>query len=359
MEDYLAIQEDVPNYHHFFNLSCNDYEVPSAGEYMTSLGVFGTIFVSIGTILTTATIGLALEACSRVIFQVETKFYRTNCMLVLSVYPVASTCSLVALAIPRAQLLTEAITQISLTISMYRLYLLLIDVGRRKVTGVPPMLLRVGPCCCWPCLPFPSLQFNEANLSWLQIIVMQFPIVQGLIYLIFLIMHSENPMIYGKYNVFLQPISISSILLALYGLNITFMSLKDINPELRLRLKAIVTQMVLLFSKLQLAIIRALPAIGLFPCNPPITPQIYANFTYNALMLIEMLLLCYAARHLYTEQRDEKADGTSTVPEEHRLKTELTNGNIVRQNNINNNNNNDNNNGRVQVPVGVANMGFQ
>uniref|UniRef100_A0A0C9QAY3 Osta_1 protein n=1 Tax=Fopius arisanus TaxID=64838 RepID=A0A0C9QAY3_9HYME len=278
MENYLSTQEDTSNYNSYYlNLSCNDYEVPSSRDFLNSLGVFGTIFVSIGAILATATIGLTLEACSRLIYQVESKNYKTNCVFVLSVYPVASTCSLIALAIPRAQLLTEAVTQISLTISMYRLYLLLIDIGRRKVTGAPPMLLRVGPCCCWPCLPFPSIQLNEANLSWLQIIVMQFPIVQGIVYVIFLIMHLENPVIYGKYNVCLQPISISSILLALYGLNITFMSLKDINPELRLRLKATVTQMVLLFSKLQLAIIRALPAVGLFPCNPPITPQIYAN----------------------------------------------------------------------------------
>lgn len=105
----------------------------------------------------------------------------------------------------RTQLLSQAVTQVALTISMYRLYLLIIDIGRRKVTKITttamamamttptttttPMLLKVGPCCCWPCLPFPNLQLNDANLSWLRIIVLQFPIVQ--VYIIFLSRHNS------------------------------------------------------------------------------------------------------------------------------------------------------------------------
>lgn len=50
--------------------------------------------------------------------------------------------------------------------------------------------------------------------------------------------------------------------------------------DAKLRLKALVVQLVLFFSKLQGSIIKALPSTGLFPCNPPITPQIYANCKY-------------------------------------------------------------------------------
>lgn len=78
----------------------------------------------------------------------------------------------------RGQLLSEAVTQIFLTIALYRLYLLLLDVGRRYISETPTLMLRVGPCCCWPCLPFPNLQMTDANLSWLGILALQLPIVQ-------------------------------------------------------------------------------------------------------------------------------------------------------------------------------------
>lgn len=52
----------------------------------------------------------------------------------------------------------------------------------------------------------------------------------------------------------------------------------DVNfTEAKLPRKTIVTQIVLLFSKLQAFVVKGLVQTGLFPCNPPITPQIYAN----------------------------------------------------------------------------------
>ena len=78
----------------------------------------------------------------------------------------------------RSQLLSEGLTQVSLTISLYRLYVLLVELGRRKATKPPALALKVGPCCCWPCLPLPSPEMTDANLSWLRLTVLQFPIVQ-------------------------------------------------------------------------------------------------------------------------------------------------------------------------------------
>ncbi|KAH0553564.1 organic solute transporter alpha-like protein 3 isoform X1 [Cotesia glomerata] len=311
MDEYLSVPEDSPTYD-FWNLSCDQNIISPSSEYLERLGAFGTVFISIGSILTMATISLASHASYRVFLQAETWTYKKNCFVILWLYPIASFCSLLALSLPRTQLLTEAVTQMALTISFYRVYLLVTEVGLRKVSD-PAMVLKVGPCCCWPCLPFPSLQFNDANLSWLRIIVLQFPIVQGMIYIIFLIMHLEDPVVYTSYNVFFQPFCFASILMALYGINIAAISLKQVNPEGKLQLKALLTQLVLFFSKLQATVIKFLPATGLFPCNPPITPQMYANFTYNALMLIEMLLLGYVAAFVYRE--DVSATKSTTVDE--------------------------------------------
>ncbi|KAG7197319.1 hypothetical protein KM043_018435 [Ampulex compressa] len=327
------MQEEVENLENFYrNLSCNYEYVPSAIQHIESLGIFGIGILSFGAVLSTLTLYFAVDACHNILFQKNSGFYKTNSIMILSVYPVASVCCLTALAIPRTQLLSEAVTQIFLTISLYRLYLLLVDVGYRKVTKPPPLMLKVGPCCCWPCLPFPSLQMTETNLSWVRILVLQLPIIQGLTYCIFLFMSIEEPTLATQYGVCLQPFAVTSILLGIYGLTITLKSLQEVAPEAKLHHKAMVSQMVLLFSKLQAFIVKSLSRTGLFPCNPPITPQIYANVTFDALMLIEMLLLCYAARHVYyvdLEKEEEPTLDAIDRPKDKAGPVNLTNNNEV------------------------------
>ncbi|XP_070160083.1 organic solute transporter alpha-like protein [Polyergus mexicanus] len=289
-ENFVDVHADV---------SCDTNYVPSAIELIESLDALGTGLLSVGSIFSVLTIYFAVDTCHNIVYQKNSKFYKGNAIVILSVYPVASVCSLMAIAIPRGQLLSEAVTQMFLTISFYRLYLLLLDVGRRRISETPSLMLRVGPCCCWPCLPFPNLQMTDANLSWLRILALQLPIIQGLLYFIFLFMRAEEPILATQYSVYLQPVMVISILLGIYSLTIATKTLHAVAPEANLHFKTLVTQLVLLFSKLQAGIIKLLPVTGLFPCNPPLTPAIYANVTYNSLMLFEMLLLCYAARHVY------------------------------------------------------------
>lgn len=47
-----------------------------------------------------------------------------------------------------------------------------------------------------------------------------------------MIMQLENPVFYTRYNIYFQPLCVTSILLALYGVTILTMSLKDTNPGL-------------------------------------------------------------------------------------------------------------------------------
>ncbi|KAF3423246.1 hypothetical protein E2986_09128 [Frieseomelitta varia] len=297
----------------FRNLSCNHNYVPSAIEQIESLNAFGIGLLSFGTMLSTLTLYFAMDACHNIFHQKETRFYKTNCFMILSIYPVASVCSLTALGIPRTQLLSEAVTQIFLTIGLYRLYLLLVYVGRKKMAETPQLKLQVGPCCCWPCLPFPNLEMTEANLSWLRLAVLQLPIIQGLIYCVFLSMSIEEPTLITQYGIYLQPFVMTSIFLGIYGLTVAVKSLQEIAAEAKLHRKTTVSQMVLLFSKLQAFLVKSLPQTGLFPCNPPITPEIYANVTYNALMLIEMLLLCYAARYVYYVDLEREEETAATA----------------------------------------------
>lgn len=74
----------------------------------------------------------------------------------------------------------------------------------------------------------------------------------------------------------------------------TLMEISDrrfVSAEAKLRYKTLVSQLVLLFSKLQAGIIKGLSDTGLFPCNPPLTPMIYANGNgMSPIMLISALV---------------------------------------------------------------------
>ncbi|KYN01727.1 Organic solute transporter alpha-like protein, partial [Cyphomyrmex costatus] len=282
----------------------------------TDLDALGTVLLSVGSIILVLTIYFFANACRNILSQKESEFYKTNAIIILSIYPIASVCSLMAIAIPRGQLLSEAVTQIFLMISLYRLYLLLLDVGRRKISETPALMLRVGPCCCWPCLPFPNLQMTDANLSWIGILALQLPIAQSLLYFILLYMEAEDPMLATQCIPFLQPVVVVSILLGIYSLTVTTKTLHTAVPEIKLHYKTLLLQLVLLFSKLQTGIIKALPATGVFPSNPPLTPAIYANVTCNALMLIEMMVLCYTAWHVYYVdlEKNQEVDATNKTP---------------------------------------------
>ncbi|XP_015179056.1 PREDICTED: organic solute transporter subunit alpha-like [Polistes dominula] len=295
---------------HRLNVSCTPDYMPTAIENIESLGTFGIVLISVGAAFTMMTLYFAIDAIHNVFSQKETGLYKSNVVSIFSVYPIASVCSLMIIAIPRTQLLSEALIQIVLTISLYRLFLLLTDVGRRKNDKTAPLLLRTGPCCCWPCLPFPKLDMNDSRLAVIRLIVLQLPIVQGLLFFIMLVVALDEQKIEPSYLIWFQPFTLISILIGIYGLTITNKSLNVVAPEAKLRLKTLVTQLALVFSKLQAIIIKLLVYTGIFPCSPPLPPRVFANVTQSGLLIIEMLLLCIAARHLYYVDLEKEEDSS-------------------------------------------------
>ncbi|XP_020284475.1 organic solute transporter alpha-like protein [Pseudomyrmex gracilis] len=301
----------VENFVEIHSICDSNYYVPSAIQLVENLNEFAIGLLSVGSILSILTFYLAVDTCHNVLSQKDSRFFKSNVIMIMSVYPVASVCSFTAIAIPRGQLLSEAVTQMFLTTALYRLYHLLLDVGRRKINETPTLILRVGPCCCWPCLPFPDVRMTDSHLSWLKILILQLPIVQGLLFCIFLFMAAENTTLADQYMIYFQPIMVTSILLGIYSLTVATKTLHKVAPEAKLHFKTLVLQLVLLFSKLQLGIIRSLSS--LFPCNPPISPAVYANVTFNALMLLEMLLLCYVARRIYYVDLDKNQESDAAT----------------------------------------------
>lgn len=225
---------------------------------------------------------------------------------VICVYPVIAIASFVGILVPRAHLLSEALTQWVFMAGMYQLWCLFIgycDGEAELVQKVKPenIILTVGPCCCWPCcFCLPKINVTKKSLLWLRIQVLQLPLVQGFVYMILLIMWAERESLYSLNYMYFQPIIVISILFGIWAMIMTINLIKNVLEDgFNLSKKFLALQMILIFAKLQGLITRSLVWTDVLPCKLPITPIVYANLIYNTLMMFEMVLLGYIARKLY------------------------------------------------------------
>nr|CAD7198642.1 unnamed protein product [Timema douglasi] len=275
---------------------------------------------------------------------------KTHSAFVLSVYPVVAMATYCAIIVPRAQLLAEAVTQGVFMASLYQLFCLLVAYcgGEAElIRRVKPnsLNLRVGPCCCWPCCCLPQVTVNKEHVRKLRMLILQLPVVQGLVYMILMVMWAEEEVsvlereggdscpdthlwkhtatqisrflaywessaldyvttesLYQVNYMYLQPVVVLSILFGIWGISMTIKMLAEVLKDHHMQGKFLVLQFVLLLAKMQGLVFRILVWASLLPCRPPITPTVYANLIYNSLMLAEMVILGIVARLLYRKE---------------------------------------------------------
>ncbi|XP_049944031.1 organic solute transporter alpha-like protein [Schistocerca serialis cubense] len=285
--------------------TCEPEMVPSLRQYYTAMNVVGMSLFSAGAMAVAATLLLYVDTLRHVIGRAPSAV-KTHTALVLSIYPVVASVTYCAVVVPRAQLLSEAVTQGSFMVCLYQLFCLLVAycggeaelIRRAKPSSLDP---AVGPCCCWPCcrLCLKPAAVNKCNVRKLRLLVLQLPMVQGLIYMVLLVMWAEEESLYQVNYMYLQPVVVLSILCAIWGISMTLRLLAELLSGHRAQAKFLALQFVLLLAKLQGLSARAAVWTGLLPCRPPITPAVYSNLVYNSLMLGEMVILSIWARSLY------------------------------------------------------------
>nr|CAD7457143.1 unnamed protein product [Timema tahoe] len=233
------------------------------------------------------------------------------CLCADCLHEVVAMATYCAIIVPRAQLLAEAVTQGVFMASLYQLFCLLVAYcgGEAElIRRVKPnsLNLRVGPCCCWPCCCLPQVTVNKEHVRKLRMLILQLPVVQGLVYMILMVMWAEEEVNY----MYLQPVVVLSILFGIWGISMTIKMLAEVLKDHHMQGKFLVLQFVLLLAKMQGLVFRILVWASLLPCRPPITPTVYANckfmvcleVIYNSLMLAEMVILGIVARLLYRKE---------------------------------------------------------
>nr|XP_018899979.1 PREDICTED: organic solute transporter alpha-like protein [Bemisia tabaci]XP_018899980.1 PREDICTED: organic solute transporter alpha-like protein [Bemisia tabaci]XP_018899981.1 PREDICTED: organic solute transporter alpha-like protein [Bemisia tabaci]XP_018899982.1 PREDICTED: organic solute transporter alpha-like protein [Bemisia tabaci]XP_018899983.1 PREDICTED: organic solute transporter alpha-like protein [Bemisia tabaci] len=289
---------------------CVRSHIPAVGEYLAAINVGGIAVCSLGALVVITILVLYVDTLKHILHHVPS-IAKTNSVFVISVYPVVAIVTYCAIVVPRAHLLAEAITQGMFMACLYQLFCLFIAyaggeselIRRTQSTAI---IMQVPPCCCYPCCSFlPTLAISKRNVKLLRLLVLQLPVVQGLVYLILLVMWAEEESLYQVNYLYLQPVVIASILSGVWGMIMMIRMVSDSLPDYKLQQKFVCLQLVLVLAKLQGLVLRICVWADLFPCRAPVTSAVYANLLYNSAMLWEMMILCSFARMLYKKYLPE------------------------------------------------------
>ncbi|XP_065159141.1 organic solute transporter alpha-like protein isoform X1 [Atheta coriaria] len=280
-------------------------DIPSISEYLSAINIYGITLLTLGGLAVILVLVIFIDTL-KYIMKNSSSRVKAHSAFVIGVYPVVALATFCATLVPRAHLLAEAVTQGIFMAGMYQLFCLFVAycggeaelIRRVKPDALNP---KVGPCCCWPCCCLPQFDITKNRVRYLRLLVLQLPVVQGLVYMTLLVMWAERESLYRVNYMYFQPIIIISILFGVWGMSMTINLLKDVLKDFSMPAKFMVLQLVLLFAKMQGLITKIIAWSGLLPCKPPISSEVYGNIIHNALMLVEMVLLGFIARRLYKE----------------------------------------------------------
>ncbi|KAK9503089.1 hypothetical protein O3M35_011735 [Rhynocoris fuscipes] len=302
---------------------CDPMYVPSIEEYFTAFNALGLALFSLGAVALLSVLILYIDTIRHVIRTAPTSA-KGHTAFVISVYPVVSIATYCATIVPRAQLIAEAVTQGMFMACLYQLFCLIVAYGggeAQLVKKVHPnnLSLQVAPCCCWPCCSIlPTFTLTKQRLNILRLLVLQLPIIQGLAYLVLLVMWAEEQSLFHLNYRYFQPAVISSILIGIWGIVMTVKVTIPALNEYHVHSKFLALQLVLLFAKFQSYIAKLIAMAGALSCKPPITPSVFTNLIYNSVILWEMVILCSVARYLYKKPLPEfyPTDSNSNIPKQ-------------------------------------------
>ncbi|XP_068630195.1 organic solute transporter alpha-like protein [Battus philenor] len=314
---HVSTDKTLPETNNALNttLLCHNFTLePDFNSYLTALQPYAWILWSSGLVVL-----ILLWILYAVTLRSALKKWRessTNIATVLSVYPLVASAAYIAIVVPRATLVAEAIAQEVVMVAMYQFYHLIVA----ECGGVSQFIrsaadkrleTRVMPCCCWPCCFIPRPQINKRSLSCLRYLVLQIPIIQAVLYVIILVLWAEDMMMYRRALVFIQCFVGVSILSGIWGVIMCVRAAESIGFVFRPRFFAL--QLVLIIVKLQYSLAKMISDFVTLPCVMSLHPAVLVNLTQNTVTIFEMLLLSIWAWRLYGRKEDKSVNKIQKV----------------------------------------------
>ncbi|XP_063538607.1 organic solute transporter alpha-like protein 2 [Cydia strobilella] len=280
---------------------CHSYTLqPDFRTYVEALQVYGWVLWSSALLCVCCVCALYAFNLRSALRHWRSAFY--NAAVVLAVYPVVSLSAFFALVVPRAQLLSEALSQEAVMLGLYHFYCLVVaecggpELIVRRSEGAQ-LETRVLPCCFWPCCVIPRPKLQPKHFKWLQYLLLQVPIIQGLIYITILIFRSEDLSVYLKNYMYFQPLVAASLLSGIWGIMMCLRAAEATGGRPRPRFLAL--QFVVIIVKVQCGLAKIIPTTAHLPCLLALNPAVVSDLIHNTITIVEMLLLSIWAWRLY------------------------------------------------------------
>ncbi|XP_063894514.1 organic solute transporter alpha-like protein [Helicoverpa armigera] len=301
---HISADKSLPESNNAINttLLCHSYsQHPDFASYFSALHGYAWVLWACSLVVLLAICALYVITLRSALRHWRDKI--SHVAVLLSIYPIVAATSFVTLIVPRSRVPTEAIAQETVMIALYQLFCLIVaECGGIeqfvRSGGGADLETRVLPCCCWPCCVIPRPKLCKKSLTWLRYLILQVPIVQGVIYFIIIIIWAEDFMLYHRNFGYFQPFVAASILSGMWGVVMTVRAAAGVGHMARPRF--FLVQLVLIIVKLQCGLAKSLPDIANLPCVLNLHPAVYVYMIHNIIMMLEMLLLSLWAYRVYS-----------------------------------------------------------
>nr|XP_054758924.1 organic solute transporter subunit alpha-like [Lytechinus pictus] len=273
------------------------------------------VFMSLFSVVTVI---MYLEACHYINKKVNDSRTRVRLIVILGIYPVYSTTSLLALYIPRAHLITYLTATLYFSVALYQFLMLIVSYfgdrdqlivklqGSKIPIASPPLL------CFFPCLPKPDM--NVKNLLRLRRLVLQFVFIRPICNFIALILWADGTYVPGLFTadsayVWLSVIALCSTFAALYGVIILMRITKGPLEGYNVQPKFLLIQLVLVLITSQLVIVGIFVLTEMVPCDYPFGSLARGYYYCDLLTVAEMLVFITFARFFFRKRIDRTPSG--------------------------------------------------
>lgn len=233
---------------------------------------------------------------------------RSDALIVLSVYPVISTVSLLAVFLPRSAVLCDAISSVYLSIVVWRFGNSIPRYfgGREQMVrelSNHDVSFRTPPCCCC-CFCLQTKKFSRSILFWIRASITQFIIVRPIVMSLAAILWADDLYDTGAINprgsyLYINIVNVVSTLFAMYGLALMLNASRKYLATTLVVGKFLLLQMVIVLTSLQNLIFTALSTTGVIGCTAYLPASAHSNEYQHVALIFELFAVSAAAAAVY------------------------------------------------------------
>ncbi|XP_036327305.1 organic solute transporter alpha-like protein [Rhagoletis pomonella] len=286
----------------FENYSYSVYMHPTLSEYYPNLTPFVTLCLFVGILILMLNISIFLTTVAKLKQRLRKPLLAPSIALV-SLYPLISLVALLTLLLPKIWFSCHTVMHLLFTVGgiiFHQLCLHYIgsEVSFIKETAGMAVPIRTPPCCCC-CICLPGVTPTRGRFVVLRCMVWQMVFVQGSIMFVLNGIYYNDMDLFLDVHLYFLPFIICSIILGVWGLNITVRVVNNLHSDYSTMKKMFCLQLVVLLCKMQYIILdQQLDRVllgGLYPMNH----VIYKQTIINTLILVEMILVSLFAQNAY------------------------------------------------------------